>query len=130
MLGVGAIVVRESALLLVRRGRAPAQGLWSLPGGRVEQGERLEDALQREVKEETGLDVAVGRLAGLFEVPGTDEHYVVADYFAEVTGEVDPIAGTDAAEARWVPFEDLESLECTPHLVETLAGWGVLPGQK
>lgn len=124
-LGVGAIAVRDEHLLMVRRGREPGLGLWSLPGGHVEVGEYLSDALAREVKEETGLEVRVGGLAGILEVVG-NPHLVVLDFTVEVTGDIEPRAGGDAMEARWVPVEDVPALECTPRFVETLRGWGVL----
>lgn len=125
-LGVGAVVVVDGALLVVRRGRDPARGLWSLPGGRVEPGEALAEAVAREVKEETGLDVEVGELAGVFEVID-GAHFVVIDYFATCPVGQAPRAGSDAAEVRWVPVAELAGLECTPRLVETLTEWGVIP---
>ena len=126
IVGVGAIVLKDGALLLVRRDREPALGRWSLPGGRVEPGELLVDAVRREVKEETGLDVEVGDRAGVFEVIG-DAHYVVIDYFATCQAEQAVSAGTDAADVRWVPVDRLGELDCTPRLRETLAEWGVIP---
>lgn len=111
---------------MVRRGRGPASGLWSLPGGRVEQGERLADALRREVEEETGLRVRVGEVAGVFEIL-SERHYVVIDHFVVVEGTADVRAGSDASDARWVPLHEIENLECTPRLVETLREWHVLP---
>jgi ADP-ribose pyrophosphatase YjhB (NUDIX family) len=126
-LGVGAIVVRDGALLMVRRDKEPARGLWSVPGGHVEPGEYLQDAVRREVREETGLEVAVDHLVGIFEVLG-DPHYVILDFFARPTDEGSLSPSGDAAEARWVPFDEVTELECTPRLVETLRGWGVLPG--
>jgi 8-oxo-dGTP diphosphatase len=123
---VGAIAVRDRALLMVRRAREPARHLWTVPGGHVEAGEYLADAVRREVNEETGLDVAVGNLVGIFEVLG-NPHFVVLDFFAEVTGEGPPAAGTDVSEVRWVPLSKVAELECTPRLVETLRAWGVLP---
>ena len=90
IVGVGAVVIRDdNHLLMVRRGKEPAKGLWSLPGGRLEHGEYIADAVAREVKEETGLDVEVVRLAGIFEVPG-EQHYVILDYIAEVQGHPEP----------------------------------------
>lgn len=110
---------------MVRRGNEPGKGLWSLPGGRVEHGEYLADALRREVSEETSLDVTVGQLVGIFEVVG-ETHYVILDFFAGPEGEVSPEAGDDVDEVRWVPLDEVSSLECTPRFVETMKGWGVL----
>ncbi|HYN36618.1 MAG TPA: NUDIX hydrolase [Actinomycetota bacterium] len=124
-IAVGAIVLREDNLLMVRRGNEPGKGLWSLPGGRVEHGEYLADALRREVSEETGLDVTVGELVGIFEVVG-ETHYVILDFFARPEGEVSPQAGDDVDEVRWVPLDEVSLLECTPRFVETMKGWGVL----
>lgn len=125
-LAVGVIAVKDSALLMVKRGREPAKGLWSVPGGKVERGEYLGDALRREVLEETGLEVTVGDLIGFFEVIGSDHHFVIMDFFAESPGDADPIAGDDVDEVRWVPLDDVVSLDCTPRFVETLRAWGVL----
>ncbi len=125
-LGVGAIVVRDETLLMVKRDEEPARGLWSVPGGHVESGEYLQDAVRREVKEETGLDVDIDRLVGIFEILG-DPHYVILDFLARPAGDEALRPSGDAAEARWVPFDEVTRLECTPRLVETLRGWGVLP---
>ena len=115
---------------MVRRGKEPAKGLWSLPGGRLEHGESLADAAAREVLEETGLKVKVSDLLGVYEALG-DTHYVVLDYIGEaVGGTAEPTAGEDAAEARWVPLEEISTLDCTPRLSETLTAWKVLPGSK
>jgi ADP-ribose pyrophosphatase YjhB (NUDIX family) len=124
--GVGAIVVHEGALLMVRRGRAPGAGLWSIPGGRVERGEHLADALRREVKEETGIDVAVGDFVGFLELVGEDSHYVLLDFLATASGDEAPIPGDDVDAVRWVPLDKVRELHCTPRFVETLTAWGVL----
>ncbi len=126
VVGVGAIAVREGSLLMVRRGKDPGRGLWSLPGGHVEGGEYLAQALVREVREETGLEVEVAGLAGIFEVIG-DGHYVILDFMVDVVSEEAPAARGDAMDARWVRFDDVLELPCTPRFVETLRGWGVLP---
>jgi ADP-ribose pyrophosphatase YjhB (NUDIX family) len=124
-IAVGAVVIHDDRLLMVKRGKEPAAGLWTLPGGGVEKGEYLADALRREVAEETGLDVVVGDLLGIFEVVG-DPHFVILDYIAAPAGDHEPIAGDDAADARWVPLDEVGSLDCTPRFVETLTAWGVL----
>lgn len=122
---VGAIVIHDDALLMVRRGREPNRGLWSIPGGRLLHGEYLGDAVKREVKEETGLDVEVGELVGILEVPG-DEHFVILDHAATVSGNSEPVAGDDADEVEWVPLDEVSKRDCTPRFVETLTAWGVL----
>ncbi len=93
----------------------------------MEHGEHLDDALRREVAEETGLTVEVRDLVGILEVVG-DPHYVILDYFAEVAGDRTPVAAGDVSDARWVPLDEVASLPCTPRFEETLRGWGVLPG--
>lgn len=126
---VGGIVVHDGALLMVKRGKEPAKGLWSVPGGSVEHGEYLAAAVRREVAEETGIDVEVGGLIGIFEVLG-DPHYVILDFAARTQGKPEPRAADDADEARWVPLEEVQNLECTPRFVETLRAWGVLPEES
>jgi ADP-ribose pyrophosphatase YjhB (NUDIX family) len=124
-IAVGAIVVRDDALLMVRRAHDPGRGLWSIPGGRLEHGEYIADALAREVKEETGVDVEVGEMVGILEVVG-DPHYVILDFSATSTGDASPVAAGDADEVRWVPLDQVAELECTPRFVETMTAWGVL----
>jgi ADP-ribose pyrophosphatase YjhB (NUDIX family) len=122
-------VVRDDAgaLLVIRRGQPPSQGLWSLPGGRVEAGESAVAAVAREVAEETGLDVCVGALVGSVERPGPGGvTYAIDDYLCVPTGGT-LRAGSDATDARWVGGAELAALDCAPGLVEALRGWGVLP---
>lgn len=125
---VGA-VARDAAgrLLLVRRANPPAQGTWSLPGGRVEAGESPADAVRREVAEETGLAVEVGRLVGTVEQDGPGGvTYVIRDHACAVVGGV-LRAGDDASAAGWFAPEELAGIETAPGLLATLTGWGVLP---
>lgn len=125
----GAVVSRaDGRILVVRRGQAPSAGLWSIPGGRVDANETLEVAARREVQEETGLDVVVGALIGEVELPHGADTYLVSDFAATVDGDPDELrAGDDASDARWVTYDEIQSLDCSPELVETLATWGVLP---
>jgi 8-oxo-dGTP diphosphatase len=127
-LGVGAIVVRDEALLMVRRAQEPARGLWSVPGGKVERTEYLVDAVRREVREETGLEIEVGDLAGFFEVIGKEDHYVILDFLATYEGDDSPQPGDDVDRVRWVPLDEVATLDCTPRFVELLTAWGVLEG--
>src|SRR5688500_18338801 len=118
-LAVGAVVVHDGALLMVRRDQEPAKGLWSVPGGRLEKGEYLSAAVAREVQEETSVQITVGSLLGILEVVG-DPHYVILDYIATVSERTEPVAGTDVSEARWIPLDEVDALECTPRFVETM----------
>lgn len=123
---VGAIIRHDGRLLLVRRGRPPGEGLWSVPGGRVEPGETPAQALAREVREETGLEVRVGGLAGRVERPGlAGAVYDIADHVCDVVGG-ELRAGDDAAEVRWASYDDLRNLPLTEGLLDALSGWGVL----
>ncbi|HVT64688.1 MAG TPA: NUDIX hydrolase [Mycobacteriales bacterium] len=116
-------VVRDPAgrLLLVQRGHPPAQGSWTLPGGRVEPGETPAEAAVREVREETGLDIEVGRLLATVPVLG----YLVHDFAATVTGgTLRP--GDDADDARWFEVEELATVELSPGLLDALTAMGAL----
>lgn len=123
---VAAVILDMDRVLLVKRGREPFKGRWSVPGGTVEWGEPLTIALKREVWEETGLEIKPGEVAGVFDLiedTCTDGevkfHYVIVDYYAKhVGGELHP--GDDAEEARWVPVSELDLYELTPHLRERL----------
>jgi 8-oxo-dGTP diphosphatase len=128
---VGGIVVdADGRLLLVRRGNEPAKGTWSIPGGRVEPGESDAVATAREVLEETGLRVRVGRLAGAVErnAPG-GAIYVIRDYLCTPVDDADLAgvqAGDDATEVAWVTPGEVRALDTSPGLVDALTGWGIL----
>jgi len=127
---VGAVVHDAAGrLLLVRRGHDPHRGRWSLPGGRVEEGESPEEAVEREVREETGLVVRAGAPVGRVRIQGHGVVYDVLDLICTVVAPADvPVAGDDAADVVFADAAVLDGLECTPRLVETLREWGVLPG--
>jgi ADP-ribose pyrophosphatase YjhB (NUDIX family) len=114
-------------LLLIRRGTPPAQGSWSLPGGRCRPGESSAAACVREVAEETGLAVRVVALAGsvVREAPGGGA-YRIDDYLCTATGG-ELRAGDDATDARWVSLADLDELQLVPLLREALTEWRQLP---
>ena len=122
---VGALVRDpEGRLLVVLRSHEPAAGTWSLPGGRVEPGETRQQACVREVREETGLDVLVGRHVGTVERDGpAGTTYVIDDYACDVLGG-ELRAGTDAAAVEWVDEARLRELPLSPLLRETLLEWG------
>jgi 8-oxo-dGTP diphosphatase len=127
---VGA-VIRDQAgrLLLIRRRNEPGAGLWSLPGGRIEPGETDQQAVIREVREETSLVVTCGALVGTVERPGRAGAVLdIRDYHAFVTGGA-VAAGDDAADARWLTPQETAILDAsgqlTDGLVAALSSWGV-----
>ena len=118
---VGAICTHLGQLLLVRRGRGAAQGEWSVPGGRVEWGETLREAVVRETYEETGLEVVVDRFLGWVERIDEPYHYVILDFAVTMLDpRQTPVAGDDAAEVAWVPFADVSDLPLVGGLYEFL----------
>jgi 8-oxo-dGTP diphosphatase len=123
---VGAIAVDEDQILLIRRGRGPAQGLWSVPGGRVEGGETLAEAVVRELLEETGLSGVCEGLVGWVERVDGESHYVILDFRVTVLGGGEPVAGDDAVEAAWVPLADVAELRLADGLAEFLHDHGIL----
>ena len=116
--GVAAVVFSGESVLLVRRGNEPSRGRWGLPGGVVELGEGVEEAVVREVGEETGVTVRPTRLLAVFDSivrDGEDRimyHYVLCEYLCEAV-EGEPRAATDVSDAMWAFLEDLESLDMT-----------------
>lgn len=123
---VGAVALDGERLLLVRRGRGPAEGEWAVPGGRVEAGETMAEAVVREVREETGLEAVCGELVGWVERIDDRNHFVIFDFRAEVIEPGEPTAGDDAAEAAWVPLHDVADLRLVEGLAEFLHQHGVL----
>ena len=126
--GVGAVIVDGDRVLLVKRGQPPSQGKWSIPGGLIHLGERLEDAVRREIREECDLEVRLLGVCGVIdrvrlapengsESPRVHYHYVIVD-FAAVIEEGEPRAGSDAAEVRWVPIAELGRYDTTDGLAD------------
>ena len=122
---VGAVVFKEECVLLVRRGQPPAEDLWAIPGGSVEIGETLQEAAEREILEETGIQIRAAKPIYTFDVIDRDEvgkvrfHYVIVDLAADyVMGEPSP--GDDAVEARWVSAQEIDGLEVSPATLKLL----------
>lgn len=126
IVAVGGIARRGDALLLVRRGHGPAAGTWSVPGGRVEAGETLHEAVVREVAEETGLHVVVERFLGWSEIID-DGHFVILDFVVTLLdADAVPAPGDDAAEVEWVEVSELTERQLAPGLLEFLEDTGIL----
>jgi 8-oxo-dGTP diphosphatase len=115
VVGVGAVILDGDRVLLIRRGHEPLQGQWSIPGGALEVGETLNEGVQREVLEETGLTVEPVAMIEVFDRIARDEedrvrfHYVLVDYLCRVTGG-ELCCATDAVEARWAMLDELDEV--------------------
>jgi len=123
--GVGAVVLHQGCVLLVRRGGQPSAGKWSLPGGLVELGESALDAVRREVAEECGLEIRVVDVAGVIDRIVRDAdgriryHWVLVDYLARAASDA-VTAGSDAADCRWVDVDRVAELDVTDGLVDMI----------
>lgn len=127
--GVGAVVIQGEKVLLVRRGQPPLHRRWTLPGGLVELGETIEQALVREVREETGWSVRVVKELALFDFIEKDDsgrvryHYVLADFLCRYV-EGDLAAGSDVEEVRLASWNELPDFDLTPKALEVIEdGW-------
>ncbi len=140
VVGVGGVVVRDGRALLVRRGKPPLYGRWVVPGGTVELGETLEEALVRELREETGLDVEPVEVLTVFDrierdAAGVAYHYVIVDYLCRwLSGEA--AAASDALDVAWVDPVEMPAYDVPPKAVEVVedalrrvaSGWTAGPG--
>jgi 8-oxo-dGTP diphosphatase len=119
VVGVGGVVIADGRALLIRRGHPPLEGEWSIPGGKLEVGETLLDAVRRELAEETGIEVRVGDLIEVFERIFPDGegqpryHYVIVDYLCEVIGG-SARAGSDVTDVAWAEESELPKYSLTP----------------
>jgi ADP-ribose pyrophosphatase YjhB (NUDIX family) len=126
MLGVAGLIIDNDRILLIERGKEPMKGYWSLPGGLVEVGERLEFALRREIREETGLEIEILDLVEVFEriTPGaegrTEYHFVLMDYLCRPAGGT-MAAADDASRAEWFAESEIEGLRITPDTPRVIA---------
>ena len=118
LVGVGAVIVRDKEVLLIKRAAPPKEGYYSIPGGLVEVGERVEDAVRREVYEETGLKIEIEKLIAVMDNIIKDEegrvkyHYILVDYLAKpIGGELR--VSSDASDVKWVRFDRLKGIKLT-----------------
>lgn len=125
VLAVGAVVFKDDKVLLVKRGKAPARNMWAIPGGKVELGETLKEAAQRELLEETGIRIKAGNPVYSFEVIKRDPagkilfHYFIVDLEAQyLSGDI--TAADDAKDAAWISEEDLNKINVNPNTRELL----------
>ena len=121
VVAVGGVARRHGALLLVQRAAEPQAGKWTIPGGHVEPGETLAGAVEREVREETGLVVHCGGLLGWAERMGPGYHFVILDFTVAVPEDCpDPVAGSDAAEVAWVALDEVSKVSLVDGMEEFL----------
>jgi 8-oxo-dGTP diphosphatase len=125
IVGVGAVIVENRRVVVVKRGGEPLKGQWSIPGGMLELGETLRQGAQREACEETGLEVEAGEVLEVFDSiyrdpdGKTQYHYVLIDFLCRpMAGEL--CAGSDAGEVRWVTADDLDGLQMTESAIRVI----------
>ncbi len=123
--GVGAVVIKDDKVLLVRRGIPPSEGLWAIPGGHIELGETIQETAEREIMEETGIVIKAGEPMYAFDLIERDDagrirfHFIVVDVTGEyVSGE--PHGADDALEARWLSWEEIEALPVSQNTLKLL----------
>ncbi len=126
LVGVAAVVLRDERVLLVKRGKHPGKGEWSLPGGLVELGETVVQALHRELREELSIAVEILGPVGIYDriVRDADNnvqyHYVIVDYCAQIV-KGNPRAGSDAALVKWVHSKFLEKFSRDPKIIKAVS---------
>ena len=129
--GVGAIVIRDGRILLVKRGSSPGKGLWAPPGGLVELGETVREAAEREILEETGIAVRAKEAFYVFDFVDRDPdgvikyHYIIIDFLADYLGG-EPQAADDVSDARWVSPEEAAALNLSPTTRKLLMQMGFI----
>jgi len=124
---VGAVVTSPHGLLLIQRGQPPGMGRWSLPGGRVEWGETLATAVERELLEETGLLGRCGDIVGWVERIDAEHHYLIMDFSVDVDDPTNVRAASDARQAGWVPVRDVAHWPLVDGLASFLTDHEVIP---
>lgn len=123
---VGGVAIDDGRLLLIRRAQPPEAGAWSLPGGHVEPGETMADAVVRELAEETGLAGVCEDLIGWVERIGADRHLVIFDFGVAVLDSCPPVAGDDASDAAWIPLIEVANVDLVGGVADFLVTYGIL----
>ncbi len=122
--GVGVAVVKDGALLLIKRGRGPNAGLWAVPGGKVDYGESMPEAAIREFREETGIEAEIGDVVWVGDAIGPGDpplwHYTLVDYRARMIGGT-AAAADDAESVAWIPLDRVLDLPVTPTMPALVA---------
>jgi 8-oxo-dGTP diphosphatase len=118
----GVIFNNQKQVLLIQRNQAPAMGLWSIPGGKLEAGESMREACRREIKEETGLDTEIKSIVAVVERRVEAFHYVIVDYLALLVDQepINPVAQSDVSEAAWICLDKLADYDLVPGLEEII----------
>jgi ADP-ribose pyrophosphatase YjhB (NUDIX family) len=118
MIGVGGVVIKDGKILMIKRAFEPGAGKWSIPGGLVEVGEKLSEACEREIEEETGLEVEVLELINVFDMIDKDEkgnvafHYVLVDFLVKPVGGVEKMSA-EATDMKWVTHQEAKTMDLT-----------------
>lgn len=119
LVAVGGVILNEGKTLLVKRKNPPNKGSWAIPGGKVKYGETLDEAVKRELKEETHFDVKVKELLAIVEIIKEGFHYVILDFICEIVGG-ELKASSDASDAKFFSLNEIRNLKVSPTTIEML----------
>ncbi len=119
LVAVGGVILSDNKVLLVQRSKPPNKGSWAIPGGKVEYGETLREALKREMKEELNVEIEPKDLIGVIEIIKEGFHYVILDFLCEIKlGKI--MAGSDALDAKFFTLEEMSKIPISPTTIEMM----------